>query len=201
MIRPICFLGLLFALAGPASAQALNVDFGRATAPPSATYGGAADKPGEWHQVADLGQSVLVVEPPHAKVSLTLVADNIDGNLTAPATDLGLLVGDNFFSAQASSWSVSISGLKKGSYDVYVYAAANSLVPTGDFTVNGIFVPSFGPATGSTMNLGIDYQVVHGVPVAAHGDSLSIQTVNISGYGGLSGMQLVPVASHGEHGK
>lgn len=196
MVRSV-LLWMALALAGSASAQALNIDFGRATAPPSATFGGAANSPGQWHRVGNLGQTVLVAERRHPDISLTLAADNIDGNATAPDTDLGLLAGDCFFSAQASSWSVSISGLKKGLYDVYVYAATNSLVPTGDFTVNGVFVPSFGPATGSTMNLGIDYQVVHSVPVPEKGDTILLQTVNISGFGGLSGMQFVPV--HGRH--
>ena len=47
------------------------------------------------------------------------------------------------------------------------------------------------------MNLGIDYQVVHSVPVPEKGDTILLQTVNISGFGGLSGMQFVPV--HGRH--
>lgn len=193
LMRQICnFIGLLSLIAcGHVQAQNINIDFGNQSPTPSAAFGAAAGQSGLWNQISQTGQTktILDINGLSTTASINLVADNIAGNFALPPSDISLLVADNFFSAEGSSWSVRLSGITSRTYDVYFYANTNPLVPTGSFDVNGLTVASFGIASGSTLILGTDYQVLRGVNVTD--GVLNVESVAIYGAGGLSGMQLV----------
>lgn len=178
------------AFAGAAVAQSLNIDMGSVSGPPSSSFGAGAGQAGVWNNIVVLGNTSNLVNLSGAatSVSLNLTADDISGNAGGSGNDVRLLKGDNFFSGEGANWSFTLSSLQNGSYTVYAYGNVNSIVPTRDFTVNGIGVSSFQAADSDTLVLNTDYKIVSGVVVNA--GTMTFASSNTTGFGGLSGIQL-----------
>ena len=97
---------------------------------------------------------------------------------------------DNFFSSNGQVWSVSITGLANGIYDVYLYDPHHPLVGTGAGSVNGIgFANINGNFAGLTFVEGSNYHRMSNVTVS--GGLLAASASQPGTFSGLAGMQLV----------
>ena len=124
-------------------------------------------------------------------VAWSITAGDLSGNAGAGATDFDKLTGDNFFT-QGGSWSISLTGLLNGRYDLYLYAPQNSAVALGDGAANGIAFTSVDG--GATLTDGLSYRMIDNVAVS--GGSLSISALSVgagASHAGLAGMQLQAV--------
>jgi hypothetical protein len=189
--------------AGHAAAESLNVDFGdqaSATELLGAGFGAASGQTGSWNTISGAGATSLVgLDGLPTDVVLTLAPPepvvNPDGSSAALTGDLKLLMGDFFFEdASDAFWSVTLTGIDSGAYDVYVYAPANlsSAIATGTFTIDGVAMADLPGSANSAFLLGTNYAVLSGLVVAD--GTITIQSTETSTrFLGLSGLQLVPV--------
>jgi hypothetical protein len=195
----------LMLMAGHAAAEALNVDFGdqgSATELLGPGFAGAAGQAGAWNTITAAGPTPLAgLDGLPTDVVLTLAPDepvlNPDGSSAALTGDLKLLMADFFFeNASDAFWSVTLTGIDPGLYDLYVYAPANlsSLIATGTFTINGVSMNDLPGSANSAFLLGTNYAVLSGL--AVQNGTLTLQSTEASTrYLGLSGLQLVPVTA------
>ncbi|NIO39662.1 MAG: hypothetical protein GTO41_05375, partial [Burkholderiales bacterium] len=138
---------LLFGILGQGWAQSVNIDIGRNWGPPANAFGAAAGQAGVWNNINAVGtRDIVDLGGATTDIDLTL-GPAFEGNASGPpTTDAERLVGDMFYVCRSfpycgpPSWSVQMTGVENGAYDVYVYAPSHSSVPTGNFTVNGIDV-------------------------------------------------------------
>jgi hypothetical protein len=196
----------------PVRASALNVDFGQGQfsnpadfGPPSSAYGAASGQTGTWNQIVTLGTTngLLDIVGANSGVSLNLTASTIGGeSVNAGTTDTNNLRDTYFYSFNGTAWSAVFNGLTNGLYDVYYYTAANTVVPSGAFRINGTSVPSINGGDGGALNLpatlnnGTDWDVLKGVSVT--NGRLTLQSASNSGFRGLAGVQIVPEVSSPE---
>jgi hypothetical protein len=178
----------------PLVTAALNVDFGRYHGPPANSYGAASGQTGTWNEVG-AGVSPLVdTSGALAGVSLALTTGSAAGNTGVTASDdAERLLFDHFFSSVGATWTVDVRGLESGSYRVYLYAPSHSAVSTGELTVNGTPVASLPGDIGANLIEGVSYASVLA--------ELTDGTLALSGvvdvYGGLAGLQVVPLPEPG----
>jgi hypothetical protein len=203
-------------IAAQAWAASVNIDFeAYGDNLPANTYGAAAGQSGTWNGLKFISENSNLVYSGNL-----LGLDGQPSGISYSATGISypgsgasnnLLLKDNFWAASYAPnpyWSVTLTGLVNGLYDVYVYAPTHSAIPTGIFTVNGTAASSFGYATSGPgtngldgLDLGIDYIVLSNLYIGAGSLNL-VQT----GYGvyydyqgklqnaymaGLAGIQLV----------
>ena len=121
---PLAICGALLALCAISSAQAINLDIGRANAEPSPLYGAAAGQAGIWNRLVTTGGGPLTDLaglPTGASVSaqpgghFSFFSDN---PLTSGDDELLLDAGHD------SPVSLDFVGLQDGDYFVYTYAFA-----------------------------------------------------------------------------
>ena len=202
-VRPglaaLAALGLV-AVPCPVTAQSLNINFGDYYAPNvSSTFAGAAGQAGTWDWITQTGTTAALtgLGGNATGVSLSLTADVADGGFGPhPFTDVQDLADSNFFDfgGQGGVWSVSLTGLQSGPYDVYVYAPANiAPVYTTAFTLNG--TPEAGipgdKSNGDTLIPGVSYGHYSGVSVGANGTLTLAEIGTSSSASGIAGLQIV----------
>ncbi len=194
----IALTGAVLALGLPgdaqsADAQTINIDFGHASGLPANTFGAAAASPGHWNPIVQATTSHLLnVGGATTAVGVNVVADSFDGNSFVGTSEPAKLRGDNMFAFNGRHWSVTLSNLENGLYQVYLYAPTNTAVPTRPFTVNGTPVANLTGANSDSLNQGSDWTKV---AVEVTGGTLLVASSSTSGSGGLSGMQLVAQGS------
>ena len=131
------------------TALSFNIDFSPfEPGTPSMTYGAASGQPGVWNTIPDLDGSYDLFD---LAGNLTAVTLTLAGTFNAGTAGGGagfspdelLLYRDSFSSGLGTSfppqtpWSISISGLTDGIYDIWVYGSSNNAISTGPFTING----------------------------------------------------------------
>lgn len=195
---------LLTAQSGASSAATmLNIDFGNYYGAPTSDYGAYANQAGVWNEISSTGTTSLVGLNGDALsgVSLSLnlnssIESGVNGNI-GPNSGLSAndqaLVGDNFFTV-LGSWSVTLSGLQNGAYNLYIYADVNNTVPTSAYTVNGVTGLNLNGSTNdnSPLEQGINYAIDS---VLISDGTLTIDSGSLpSGFlaSGLAGLQLTP---------
>jgi len=173
----------------PLSRIGVNVDFGTFYGVPSVAFGAAASRPGDWNQVG-LGFSILDdLGGSTSDLSILVDADSASGSTgTTPTTDPEELLADNIFGQNGNGWRVDIAGLAPGTYDVYVYASSNTVVPTGDMVVGGVAIPSIPGRIDSVLEQGVSWSAV---TIELADDPLTI-TGALAGFSGIAGLQVVP---------
>lgn len=211
-VRLIGRIGVLSAalfLAGAtgASANSLYIDFDQPTGGPGVplnTYSAAAPMAGTWNGIlgkdgvygslvdisgaalpgvtVDLGGSMQIQPTANAPGSLgihqALLGDYFDTSLPAPP-----------------AWLLQIIGIANGTYDVYVYAPSDPLLPTSAWTfANGPPQQNLIGSTDGVLNLGLDYSIVQ-TTVTNNSLILSSGSVGggMAGPSGLAGIQLLQV--------
>jgi hypothetical protein len=184
---------VVFAVVPAAQGQSLNVDFGSvlADSPVPSSFGAAADQPGPWNKIVELGltENLQDVWDGTTEVSVTVEAESIEGHQVAGDTAAERLKADNFLSYEGETWRVLFEGLIPGRYDVYVYAPYNTAVVTGNFRVNDYGVPSLAGNDDDQLEQGVDWEVVPDVYLRE--GVLDIRYVDGAGHLGVSGIQLV----------
>lgn len=167
--------------------NALNIDFGRRYDLQDNNYAAAGAQSGLWNDLVGTG-TTPVMDPAGIRVTnITVVADDDLGHSGYPYNNDESLLQDNFFSWSGSQWEVTVSPLFNGNYDLYVYAPAHSLVPTGNMLINGDAVTGI-PGNISTLVEGTSYIVI---PITVTGNTLTMSGAG-TGHSGLAGIQLVP---------
>jgi hypothetical protein len=195
-VQGVLAVGILICSAGQAKAELLNIDFGRLNifGAPSNTYGAASGQTGSWNEITANGltSNLVGLDGGATDVSLSLSSGEPNGYNSPPSpmpTEGTALMNDYFYSNGGGSWSVNLSNLNNGVYDIYLYAPANDLVDTGPFSLNGTFYSSFpGNADPETFVRGVDYDIFR---TTISNGTLSLQASNLPTFGGLAGMQVV----------
>jgi hypothetical protein len=197
----LCATGLLLASAAASHAASYNFDFSDKEGSPATSYA-AAGTAGIWNVTPENSSTGTgftdttcvhggVHGGDHGGVAWSITAGDLSGNAGAGATDFDTLTGDNFFTP-SGSWSISLTGLLNGRYDLYLYAPQNSAVALGDGAANGIAFTSVDG--GATLTDGLSYRMIDDVAVS--GGSLSISALSVgagASHAGLAGMQLQAV--------
>lgn len=156
-------------------------------------FGAAANQAGQWNNILEPIAGLTDTSNATTSVSLNLAADALHGSWPELSTDLQLLVNDNFFSFDGSNWTVTLSGLDNGAYNVFYYGPNHPSVVTGAFTINGTGVASITGDNNTSFVQGTNYDVLNGVSVS--NGTLTLTSTDTSGYRGLSGLQLVQTSS------
>ncbi len=177
-----------------AMATLINIDFGNQYATPDSTYGAAAAQLGVWNNVSSFSPVSLADTSGFFIPGLSI---DLGGSLTCEGVACGyttdtspLLLKDNFFGSHGQTWSLLISGLSDGLYDIYYYAPSNTAVSTGNFTINGVSQTSvLGVANAAGFVLGSTHGVAEGISVL--GGTMNIVSTSTVSYRGLAGLQLV----------
>jgi hypothetical protein len=182
-----------------ASAEALNLDFGSGSFSvggirvPSNTFGAASGQTGAWNAISAFStpSGVVDVSGSSTSVAINIAAVTMGGYMTTTGFPLDptALVEDNFY---GYSWTVSITGLHNGLYDVYLYEPNHPDVGTGAGTVNGVAFGNINGNFSGTFLLGSNYHRLSGVLVSGGQLLASVTSGAVPVYGGLAGMQLVP---------
>jgi hypothetical protein len=176
----------------PAQAASFNIDFGSYYGTTNnSTFGAAANQPGQWNNITALGTTSGLKDTSNVStsVSLNLVAGSRDISPAAPSSDLQRLVSDGFFSSAGNNWSVSLTGLDNGAYNVFYYGPSHPNVTTGAFTINGTAVASITGDNTTSFVQGTNYGVLNNVSVSD--GTLTLTSTDTTGFRGLSGLQLV----------
>lgn len=208
-VPPPFFIGKTLLLKGFAASVALtgssaqaysfasfNIDFGStALTTNNSTFGAAANQPGQWNNITNLGITSNLLDAFNAStsVSLNLIAYTPAGFYGFPYDDLQRLVVDNFYSNSGSNWTVTLSGLDNGAYDVFYYGSFHYDVATGAFSINGTNVGSITGDNYTSLVQGTNWDVLNNVSVT--NGTLILTSTSTSGYRGLSGLQIVQTSS------
>lgn len=187
-----------FAPSDRANAVSINIDFlniKNIGVPPD-SYGAAANQSGRWNQINEDATSPTALQglgggSTFVQIELSAGLSDGSGNSALSADDRALLA-DNFL-AVGSPWTVDITGLTNGAYNVYVYAPTNGLVSTSAFSINGaVQVELSGSETNTTITEGTDYLVASTILTDGR---IRIESGSASGsFTGLSGLQIVAAA-------
>ncbi len=181
----------LLLVVNSAHATPLNFDFGSMGGLPSAGFGAASGQTGTWNKITQLATNSGIVDiySNTTSVEVTIVA-SIAGNSPLPVGDANNLMEDNFYSRIGESWSISITGLTDGMYDVYLYEPHNPNVGTGSGSLNfNAFTHINGNFYNGSFVQGSNYHLLSNVDVT--GGTLTANGSQPRGYSGLSGMQIV----------
>lgn len=184
----------LIVLAGAVGVAHADVylDFGVHFGVVPSTYAASAPSPGHWNEIGALGLTpgLLNADGTSTGVSVTLSASDPDGWVPGLTDDFGTLVNDNFFAVTGAAWSVVITGLDAGAYDVYYYETLNSTVSTGAFTVNGVAaIPISATSADPAPVQGVNWEVLSGV--ASTDGTMTLASSTTDGFRGLAGVQIV----------
>ena len=187
-----CFLP--FIAINAAHATSINIDFGVTDTTTPNTYG-AAGQAGTWNQITSLGVTNNLVDIAGTTTSVALdVGSDYFGNDCSTASTNNAnkpLLCDNFFSNISTSWSLDVTGLTNGTYNLILYAPSNSFVTTGNMIVNGTSVPELSGSLSNVLSDGLTYSIeqilVTNGQISLSGDPASTQ------FAGLSGIQISAV--------
>jgi hypothetical protein len=144
-----------------------------------------------WNNVGVLGTvSDLLDTLGHVtSADITVSADSPEGTGGPASTDATRLMHDNIYSVPGSTWSVSLSGLANGLYDVYLYDPMNMFLGTGSGSVNGVTFASINGNFAGTFTRGANYLLLTEIVVA--NGLLSASGGEAGALAGLAGLQLV----------
>jgi hypothetical protein len=183
------FSGLAGLQLVPLEPTGVNIDFGTSKGEPSAAYGAASGQAGAWNQ-AGLGATALTdLFGLASGVSVLVAADTGTGNVGgSPVDDDERLLNDNFYSFGGSAWSVTVSGLPDGIYQVFLYAPSHTSVPSGTMMVGGTPVAELPGSATASLSEGTSWARV---TVGVSNGALPISGAGV-GFSGLAGLQLVP---------
>ncbi len=195
LLSRAALLGATLLVASSAEAVVFNIDFGTSYSNPLQDYA-AVGVAGRWNWIQNGvekelydGDYTFQATP----VMLTVSADDYQGS--SLSTDA--LFSDFFYSNGGSdpSWSVAISGLSDGTYDVYYYAPHHPYAVTGDFTINGVGVSSISGASVAAGSLvkGSSWDVAQGVVVSGGTLTLQAKSMPTADFIGLAGLQIISI--------
>jgi hypothetical protein len=191
-VRPTFSLAvLILSLAPAAAAENLNVDLGTHWGTPSGSFGAASGQSGTWNQVGLAGSAGLLdVTGAATPVAMSVSALADTGWTGTGSDDSRLLVEDNIWIGGGGSWSVTLSGLANGAYDLYLYAPAHPTVSSGELSIGAVWhgdIPGTwsGSFVEGTNTLRVSLLVTDGQIVIASSFATTL---------GLAGLQLVEVA-------
>jgi len=182
-----------------ALAESINIDFGDGFASTLGdSFGAAADQLGRWNTIDSIGTTspLLGLDGSATDVSLDLVGPADVGETSAWLTgDLALLMSDSFLTdlnlPAPTPWTVTLTGIDDGVYDIYVYAPSSSLIRTGPYTINGFALSDVNGSPIASFVEGTNYGLLSGLSVT--GGSIILESTATSGSVGLAGIQLVQV--------
>jgi PEP-CTERM motif len=192
-------------LANSAFATSININFGdvdQIRGAPSNGFGAASGQVGTWNDLSlGLTSGLLDLGGSATGVAATVTADNPNGFQLGGSGDFAKLMDDNFFSQTGGAignWTVALTGLSNGTYDIYLYDPENQVVGTGSGNVNGVAFSNINdPVAGISFLLGTNYLHIGGVTVA--GGTLTATGAappnNPFPFSGLAGMQIVPTTT------
>lgn len=176
----------------------IYIDFG-SVADVADTYGGAAGIAGTWNAISfpgggPINESFLGLFDSNgvgSSVDVAVSASILTGtsDFVSPSAGDAALLDDDFYAIGGAAWSVTISGLQNGIYDVYYYAPSHSGVTTGSFQINGsnAIALTGGPAG---LDQGVSWERMTGVDLTAT-DTVTFASTSTGGFRGLSGIQLI----------
>lgn len=199
--RPLALLALASLWIGMPGAEiraeSLNVDVGLTNGVPSNTFGGAASQSGPWNSLGLSGIATAIdAAGGVTDVSIAVSAGTNEGTVgLSPTNDIELLLFDNIFSSGGTNdWSILLQNVDPGVYEVFVYEAANTIVDSGQITVNGVSAgllegqPDF-PANPITLTRGETFTSVFTTVEPA--GTLEISGLGGSQTAGIAGFQVV----------
>ena len=203
-------LALMGLSVSSAHAISLNIDFGDKGAATS-DYAAAADQKGYWNNINSSGTALDLLDlgGVRTKVDLLLSGSRILNGFSGGSveTDIDKLLRDYFFTGDdTDDWSLTISGLDEGKYDIYYYAPNSGVVATGAFSINGSRVASL-PGVNTkppTLGQGVSWDVLKDVSIGSLGllmklpspDKAEVKKLTQPDiFYGLSALQIVQVSA------
>ena len=192
LVFGILFVAGTLATATPGHASSLYIDFGGSIGTaPSSLFGAAADAVGVWNNVRGLGtvDDLFDTFGSRTGVDITVSAESPDGTGGGGTADGYRLMQDNFYSTPGKTWSVWLSGLADGLYDVYLYEPMNIFLGTGSGSVNGVTFSNINGNFAGTFIRGGNYLLLSDVVVT--NGTLSATGGETGALSGLAGLQLV----------
>ena len=181
----------------PAQAASFNIDFGSDfLTTNNSNFGAAANQAGQWNNITATGTTSGLKDTSNATTSVNLslsASYSTTSHNPTPSTDLQRLVQDGFMATAGKSWTVTLSGLSNGAYNVFYYGPSHSMRTTGTFSINGTGVASITGDNTTSFVKGTNYDVLNNV-------SVSDGTLTLSGSReissrGLSGLQIVSASA------
>jgi hypothetical protein len=204
-IFTLCMIIAVTVFFGTAIAQAedLNIDFGSAYGLVDSSFAGAANQAGVWNSTNSSSGTFVDLSGGATDVSYSLSgyanANYSYGGSTPGYDDEDYLLNDYFYSYN-NSWTLTLSGLDAGVYDITYYSGSLNNVPTGDLTINGIAAANVigGFYDGTPLAEGTHWGVARQVAVGSDG-LLTMTSGGTNTFEGLAGMQVAvapePVSS------
>lgn len=191
LVLGIVIVACMLVTATAGQASTLYIDFGGSSAAPSSLFGAAADTAGVWNNVRDLGTVADLVDAfgMRSGVDITVSAESANGTGGGGTGDAYRLMQDNFYSRPGQTWSVWLSGLADGLYDVYLYEPMNIFLGTGSGSVNGVTFSNINGNFSGTFTRGGNYLLLQDVIVT--NGTLSATGGETGALSGLAGLQLV----------
>jgi hypothetical protein len=181
----------------PAQAASFNIDFGsNFLTTNNSNFGAAANQAGQWNNITATGTTSGLKDTSNATTSVNLSLSSTYSTTShnpTPSTDLQRLVQDSFWATSGKSWTVTLSGLSNGAYNVFYYGPSHSILTTGTFSINGTGVASIRGDNTTSFVKGTNYDVLNNVSVSD--GTLTLISTSSSGHRGLSGLQLVQTSS------
>jgi hypothetical protein len=188
-----------------------NIDFGTITGGnlPN-TYGARAGQIGDWNQIPGINGIYVLSDLSGTTTGATLTLGGTEGSESGggtepswPQEDKGLF-GDAFQANinhpnpafRSGLWSISISGLSDGDYDIWVYASArDDFIATGPYSINGAAQPEL--LGGGNSLLGRDFWVAETVVVGGllvlDQTAMSSRVSFGTNWAGVAGLQIVAI--------
>lgn len=200
---------LLLGAAAAAQQPSLYIDIGSPMSPagsPSSAYGAAAGTPGFWnlatdetlppYEVSDLVDALLApatsgVSLTHAEIAITNGIGDFDFDHPATFGDEQALLDDlQDIGLPGAITEYTFTGLPSGSYDLFVYAWSPD---------DASYASVVTPEGGSPVQLGGNWPgaLTEGITHSVHCLSITdgdlwIRVESVSGFAGISGIQLIP---------
>lgn len=126
---------------GLVGAEGFNLDLGGTFFVPTSSYSAASGQAGEWNPIeSGSTQNILNTAGASTSVNVNVIADG-NGSAAGCTNDHQPLVSDMVFTTMGT-WTVVLTGLAAGDYQVYIYAPYHDAVPTGNMNVNGVPISS-----------------------------------------------------------
>jgi hypothetical protein len=178
-----------------AYAASFNLDFGD-SAKPSNAFGAVPGQVGFWNRfdstlwnLSNVGTGDLSAVI--AAFTTVTVPGGANGQNLIGGGDDRRLVEDGFY-VGSGSWTVSMTGLTNGYYDIYLYDNDNENVGTGAGTVNGIPFSAINGNYGSgPFVLSSNYHLLADVLVNSGALTITSTSLGPTGLAGLAGLQVV----------
>ena len=192
-----CITMLVVILTAQTFASITYIDFcteGNTSLPSS--YAAAADSAGVWNGVGGaVGTTSNLLDISGEQTSVDLTVSSTYSSMIKINTDhqaLNTLLQECVYATNSGyPWTVRLTGLENGEYDVYVYAPANPLIVLWDYSLNGVIHSDL--ITGSrdvSLDEGVDYEISR---VTVSGGSIVISGDSDDYFTGLAGIQIIAI--------